>query len=115
MNNAKTIFENVLAAMQDAEEISGPEGADYVALMDQIASEARTRAVNARANLGLSAEPPVELNEDEKTRRGLMLASVLRLKLQHSGMRQHVYGTEWGTKTAYGLFATCQRIIQDGK
>ncbi len=38
---AQTIFDNVIKAMQDAEEIWGPE--DYVSLMEAIVSEANQR------------------------------------------------------------------------
>jgi hypothetical protein len=46
-----TILANVLAAMQVAEELGGPEGGDYVALMDDILAEAsdrRDRAVGRK-------------------------------------------------------------------
>ena len=36
----KLFFEPVLAAMQSAEEIGGPEGAEYIALMTAISDEA---------------------------------------------------------------------------
>jgi hypothetical protein len=43
MTRAKQIFKNVLDAMQDAEEIDGVEGMDYIELMASISAEARTR------------------------------------------------------------------------
>ena len=46
----RTIFERVLAAMQEAEEIGGPEGDEYVALMNQIATEALRRQAAFLAN-----------------------------------------------------------------
>lgn len=46
---ADEIFQNVLAAMQPAEEIGGPSPDDYAALMDRIAAEASSRAVAARS------------------------------------------------------------------
>ena len=46
---ADEIFGNVLASMQDAEELGSPEGAEYIALMERIAAEAQQRAANARA------------------------------------------------------------------
>ena len=49
--NAEQIYSNVLDAMQDAEEIEGPEGQDYIALMEWIAAECRTRIETARADL----------------------------------------------------------------
>lgn len=39
-----SIFDRVIAAMQEAEEIGGPENDDYATLMDQIAREASHRA-----------------------------------------------------------------------
>ena len=47
---AATIFQNVIEAMQDAEEIWGPE--DYVPLMEAIAFEATQRIANFRAKGG---------------------------------------------------------------
>lgn len=43
---AKRIFDNVLVVLQDAEEIHGPEGDNYVALMEAIAAEAKQRIAN---------------------------------------------------------------------
>lgn len=42
------MFEDVMRAMQPAEELSGPDSAQYVALMERIAHEAQRRANNAR-------------------------------------------------------------------
>lgn len=39
----RAIVDAVLLAMQDAEEIWGPDGADYVATMQAIADEAKRR------------------------------------------------------------------------
>jgi len=43
---AREIFDRVLLAMQDAEEIGGPEGDDYDTLQRAIAAEALARAEN---------------------------------------------------------------------
>lgn len=43
------IFASVVAAMQPAEEIHGPDGADYIALMEKIAAEATRRAQTYKA------------------------------------------------------------------
>lgn len=43
MTAADQIYQNVLSAVQDAEEISGSEGDEYVALMDKIAHEVAAR------------------------------------------------------------------------
>ena len=40
---AQGIFQRVLDAMQNAEELGGPEGQDYANLMQAVADEARTR------------------------------------------------------------------------
>jgi hypothetical protein len=45
------IFEDVMRAMQQAEELGGPEGAQYVALLERIAHEAQRRADTMRATL----------------------------------------------------------------
>lgn len=50
------IFEAVMAAMQDAEEMGGPEGAQYVALMERIAHEAQGRANRYRERMA-DSEP----------------------------------------------------------
>ena len=46
MNRAEQIYKNVLNAMQDADEIGGVEGADYMNLMDKIIQEAQKRKNN---------------------------------------------------------------------
>ena len=50
------IFEGVMAAMQPAEERGGPDGAQYVALMERIAHEAQRRANVVRDTLAGTAE-----------------------------------------------------------
>lgn len=49
---AKWIFEEVLTSMQNAEELGGPEGPDYVALMEAIIQEAAERREYFRLTLG---------------------------------------------------------------
>lgn len=49
------ILEGVIEAMQWADEIGGPEGADYIAMMERIAAEATQRAEKCRATLGASS------------------------------------------------------------
>lgn len=50
MNTAtRRIFDAVLAAMQPAEEIGGPDSSEYDELMRRISNEARRRAADARA------------------------------------------------------------------
>lgn len=51
------ILAGVLKAMDEAEEMGGPEGDDYPALMERIASEARRRAATYRANQAISESP----------------------------------------------------------
>lgn len=46
---AGDIYSDVLVAMQGAEELGGPEGADYVVLMQAISAEALARVANATA------------------------------------------------------------------
>lgn len=50
--SAKRIFEEVLDAMQNAEEPGGPEGADYLALLEAIILEAVERREYYRLTLG---------------------------------------------------------------
>ena len=47
---AAQIWDNILHAMQDAEEMGGPEGEHYVKLMKAVAQEAMKRARTAQAN-----------------------------------------------------------------
>jgi hypothetical protein len=49
---SRWIFKQVLDAMQDAEEFQGPEGDQYVALMNAIIEEARDRRDYYRITLG---------------------------------------------------------------
>ena len=42
------IYLNVFAAMQDAEDIGGPEVKDYINLMERIKAEADERIANAK-------------------------------------------------------------------
>jgi hypothetical protein len=44
------IFKNVVDAMQDAEEIGGQEGQDYIAFLEAIIAEAHRRIEAFRAN-----------------------------------------------------------------
>ena len=46
MSRADDIFKNVLNTMQDADEIEGVEGVDYMNLMDKIIEEAQKRKNN---------------------------------------------------------------------
>lgn len=49
---ATEIYNDVLTAMKNAEEMGGPEGTDYIELMERIAIEATQRANNCREVLG---------------------------------------------------------------
>ena len=53
----------------------------------------------------------LSMTEDEETKRGELLAEVLQLKKKRSNGR---YDTEWGDKTALGLFRTIALIVLDG-
>lgn len=52
----EAIFQDVLAAMQPAEELEGPTGEDYLQLMERIAVEASTRAAVYRDVLAESSD-----------------------------------------------------------
>jgi hypothetical protein len=56
----------------------------------------------------------MNLTNEEILKRGLLLAEVLQLKEteEHNDKR---YKTTWGTKTAYGLYLTAKRIIEQGE
>jgi hypothetical protein len=52
MNRAKQIYQNVINAMQDAEEIEGVENfLEYQALMRSICIEANQRLKNSQSNM----------------------------------------------------------------
>jgi len=51
-------------------------------------------------------------HDAENTKRGQLLAQVLQLKKKRDNGR---YNTQWGDKTALGLFLTVQRIINEGE
>lgn len=53
--SARWILEEVLDALQDAEEIGGPEGQDYIDLMVAVAEEATDRANAAVAMMDADA------------------------------------------------------------
>lgn len=48
--STKEIYEDVLNAMQSAEEMGGPEGEQYIKLMEAIVNEASSRIVVFRTN-----------------------------------------------------------------
>jgi len=54
----------------------------------------------------------IELSDEEKAKRGVLLAQTLQLKRKRSNGR---FDTAWGDKTELGLFLTVQRIIEEGK
>ena len=51
--DSEEIFRSVFEAMQPAEELGGPTGDDYLALMERIAKEATERANVYRSTLVL--------------------------------------------------------------
>lgn len=50
-------------------------------------------------------------SDTEKARRGGLIAEVLNLRADREGR----YKTEWGTKTALGIFETVRRLALEGK
>lgn len=52
--NAEKILQDVLAAMQSAEDLEGPVGDEYINLMERIAFEATVRAALCRDIMGVS-------------------------------------------------------------
>lgn len=61
----------------------------------------------------MSTQLKTLLDEDEMARRGALLAEVLHL--ERDDAHKDRWQTEWGTKTALGLFRTVERIMEDGK
>ena len=55
------------------------------------------------------------LTEAEELKRGELIATVLNVKRIAKGPDAGRFNTEWGTKTALGLFRTVARIVQDGE
>ena len=51
----------------------------------------------------------------EKSRRGGMLAQILGCKMRTANCTETQYLTEWGYKTALGIYETARRIIEEGK
>lgn len=58
------------------------------------------------------SSPKKKITEAEELERGNLLAVVLRMRKSKDTGR---YQTDWGDKTALGLFRTVQRIIEEGK
>ena len=56
------------------------------------------------------------LTTQEEIRRGELLATVLHLR-KHKGATDSEprYQTDWGSKTALGLYRTVERILLDGE
>jgi hypothetical protein len=53
---ANRFLKKILAAMQEAEEIGGPEGLEYIELMDVVSVEAQRRARTAEKAFVFSPE-----------------------------------------------------------
>lgn len=54
-----------------------------------------------------------KLTEQQETQCGQLIADVLSLR-RHSIERGR-YSTEWGSKTALGIFRMVKRIIEEGE
>jgi len=54
-----------------------------------------------------------QLTEQQETERGQLIADVL--KLRRYPTERDRYATEWGSKTALGVFRTVKRIIEHGE
>jgi len=54
-----------------------------------------------------------DITEEEQTRRGAILASILKLKRDREYPDR--WQTTWGTKTDLGLFRCVERIVLDGE
>ena len=65
----------------------------------------------ARLDAGWDTGDP--LSEQEQTRRGQLLADTLQLRKSQAEPGR--YCTDWGTKTALGLYRTVKRIIEQGE
>ena len=54
-----------------------------------------------------------DITEDEKTRRGQLIAEILRLRKDKKW--RGAYGTNWGPKSALGIYETVAALIIDGR
>lgn len=88
--NASQIYKSVLAAMDSAEEIGGPEGEEYVVLMADIYKEAERRAEACQ-----KAIDEAGLIEVNGQRFEYLTLNVMRDQMTESGTSIAVYG--WGT------------------
>jgi len=50
-DTTKMFYQQILDAMQSCEELGGPEGYEYIDLMETVSKVAAQRAINARQNL----------------------------------------------------------------
>lgn len=48
---ADKIYKKVMEALQDAEDMGGPEGKDYIALMNRIIDECKKRISNCKEHM----------------------------------------------------------------
>lgn len=57
------------------------------------------------------------ISEAEETRRGELLVKLLNLRPAFVRPKPAVtmYHTQWGTKTALGLFRMVERLVKDGE
>lgn len=92
----KEIYDAVVAAMQPAEELGGPEGNEYISLMASIAAEASSRA-QRYAEGWPGAEPMRMLSQDELLAAQGFLDRADIVVARHYGMalRKERDGTGW--------------------
>lgn len=57
---------------------------------------------------------PTDITEAEETRRGELIVKALGLK-RTRGTSSVQYKTQWGTKTALGLYRMMARLVLDGE
>lgn len=95
MSNADTIFNNVFAAMQDAEEIWGCDGMEYIRLMERISSEAVTRIDNYKCSVGLTVPYLAAIIQNgvlADVRRGTIPRGVPSFSALHDYVDANCYG-----------------------
>lgn len=95
MSTGDEIFENVFNAMQDAEEIWGVEGKEYLDLMERISNEAQGRIDTFKRAIGLTAPYLAEIIKDgvlRDVRRGTIPQGAGSFSELHDYVDANCYG-----------------------
>ena len=63
----------------------------------------------------MKANHPVQIDESEEMRRGLLIAAALNLKDKNKKGLVALYDTDWGAKNPIGLYRMMERLVIDGE